>query len=313
MDESSAKEAERTPGVDSRFRDLLDDLDEGIFLVDRDRTVGYWSKGLERFTGLSSAEVLGRRCSDDVLTCVDAQGDALCERSCPVFATVADGVPRVALVRIPHREGRRLAVLLRTLQWPSGDGHCSGAVGILRDASARMVALSRSEELRWTPRVDPGTGLANKHLVRRALRARLDEMPRYGWIFAFLLVAVDNFERVKPLQHDEARDQTLQTVARILLDSSRSFDVVGRWQEGLFACIVKALSQSDDLTSLANRLRLLVERSTLEAGLGVVPVTVSIGATLARPYDDVEALLDRAGTLLGRGRTLGPNRVFADL
>ena len=33
------------------YRELLDNLNDGVYFVDRDRRITYWSKGAERITG----------------------------------------------------------------------------------------------------------------------------------------------------------------------------------------------------------------------------------------------------------------------
>lgn len=53
---------------DDFYRELLDNLHDGVYFVDRDRRITFWNKGAERLSGFSAAEVVGRRCSDNILT-----------------------------------------------------------------------------------------------------------------------------------------------------------------------------------------------------------------------------------------------------
>ena len=56
------------------YKRLLDNLRDGVYFVDLERRITFWSKGAERLTGFTSAEVTGRHCWDSLLSHVDAQG-----------------------------------------------------------------------------------------------------------------------------------------------------------------------------------------------------------------------------------------------
>ena len=71
------------------YRGLIDAMYEGVYFVDADRTISYWSKGAERMTGFKSTEVVGSRCFDNILQHVDAEGSDVCEDRGPIAATIA--------------------------------------------------------------------------------------------------------------------------------------------------------------------------------------------------------------------------------
>ena len=54
------------------FSYIVDNLYDGLYVVDNDRTITYWNKAAERISGFSAEEVVGRKCSDNILTHVDA-------------------------------------------------------------------------------------------------------------------------------------------------------------------------------------------------------------------------------------------------
>ncbi|MCK4653580.1 MAG: PAS domain-containing protein, partial [Candidatus Cloacimonetes bacterium] len=51
----------------SNYQNLLDNLYEGVYYVDTDKRIKYWSRGAERITGYKSSETIGKLCSDDIL------------------------------------------------------------------------------------------------------------------------------------------------------------------------------------------------------------------------------------------------------
>jgi len=56
------------------YKDIIDNLYNGVYFVDRDRVITYWNKGAERITGYTSQQVVGRSCRDNVLNHVSAEG-----------------------------------------------------------------------------------------------------------------------------------------------------------------------------------------------------------------------------------------------
>ena len=50
---------------------IIDCLNDGVYVCDRDRRIVFWSKAAERITGWRSEDVLGRACLEDILNHVD--------------------------------------------------------------------------------------------------------------------------------------------------------------------------------------------------------------------------------------------------
>ena len=299
--------------VDSDFyRNLLDSLSEGVYFIDQFGRITYWNDGAQKLCGYAGPDALGRGCSEGVLMCVDDNGVSLCEQSCPMVKAFESGSPHTEDVYILHRDGFRIPVSIRIAPIRGADGQIVGGSGILRDNSTGVAALKKAEELERVAYIDPVTGLASNSYISISLRARLDEMPRYGWTFAVLLVGIDDYGQLKLTQEAETMNRILRMVSQTLVRSVRSFDIVGRWHEGQFGCIMVNVRHKHQLSSIANRFRALVEQSTMQVGANRVHVTVSIGATVARPDDTPPRLMNRAGKLLGRNRVLGWNRVYMD-
>jgi diguanylate cyclase (GGDEF)-like protein len=100
-------------------------------------------------------------------------------------------------------------------------------------------------------------------------------------------------------------------VARTLSRNLRSFDVLGRWGGEEFVGVIANVDR-DELIATANRFRMLVEQSRV-AVISPDPVTVSIGATLARPEDTIAELLKRSDKLMYESKAAGRNRVTLDV
>src|SRR5664280_2072141 len=124
----TARVRSRGMGQDLAFyRDLVDNMSDGVYFVDRTRTITYWSRGAERLTGYHASEVVGRRCRDGILNHVDECGTELCGAGCPLKATIRDGRCRDAHVFMHHADGHRQPVWVRAAPLRDPAGEISGA------------------------------------------------------------------------------------------------------------------------------------------------------------------------------------------
>ncbi len=143
------------------------------------------------------------------------------------------------------------------------------------------------------------------------LSSRLDELRRYGWPFGLLFIDIDNFKDVNDSHGHEVGDKALRVVAMTLLKSLRPFDFLGRWAGDEFLALIVNVGR-DDLATVAERARMLVENSLVEGPARGLRVTVSVGAALAHSDDTVDQLVARSDALMYEGKLAGRNRVHIE-
>jgi diguanylate cyclase (GGDEF)-like protein/PAS domain S-box-containing protein len=293
------------------FRELLDNLYDGVYFVDRNMVITYWNKGAERMSGFTADEMVGTGCKDNILKHIDHTGHRLCLDGCPLSAAMEDGKERQAEVYMHHRDGHRVPVLVRVAPIRDNSGQTIGAVEIFSDNSARIADLQKIEELRHLALLDSLTSLANRRYLEITLRSGLEELERYGWAFGILFIDVDNFKSVNDSYGHETGDEVLKMIAKSMTNCCRVFDTVGRWGGEEFVAIIMNVGK-EDFRITAERFRQVIEHSTLTVGKDQIRVTVSIGATDAVPGDTIASLLQRADTLMYLSKQAGRNCVSFD-
>ena len=288
--------------------DLLDNLDEGVYVMDAERRITYWNRGAERISGHRRVEVEGMRCSDNLLVHVDAEGRKLCLTQCPAAATICDGHVRTTEAYLHHKDGHRVPVLIKTIPTRDAEGRVSGAVEIFTDSSSRLALESRLHRMEEMALLDPLTSLPNRRYLETALRTRLAEMQRYGWGLGLIYADIDDFKQVNDTHGHHLGDETLRVVARNLMKNSRASDTPGRWGGEEFL-IISDNVRPDTHRVIAERYRMLMESSTIPAAPAGVRITFSIGATIGLPEDTPERLVARADRLMYESKRAGKNRV----
>jgi diguanylate cyclase (GGDEF)-like protein len=119
---------------------------------------------------------------------------------------------------------------------------------------------------------------------------------------------VDHFNRVNDIHGHDTGDQVLQTVARTVSHNIRSYDEAIRWGGEEFVCIL--INQNEGaFRAAAEKIRGLIQQSTIEVPPDKLEITASIGATLAKPTDSMDTLIERADQLMYRSKESGRNRV----
>ena len=123
---------------------------------------------------------------------------------------------------------------------------------------------------------------------------------------------IDHFKRVNDSYGHETGDTVLKMVAQTMAHNIRSFDVIGRWGGEEFLIILANITKNQ-LQTVAEKLRILVEHSTLNIGDAKISVTISIGATMAQKKDTVESIVKRADLLMYKSKGKGRNTVTIGL
>jgi diguanylate cyclase (GGDEF)-like protein/PAS domain S-box-containing protein len=295
----------------SFFKNILDSMQEGVYFVDKERRITFWSRGAENISGYLSSEVVGRGCQDNILKHIDELGTQLCHTGCPLAETLLDGLPREAEVFLHHKQGHRLQVAVRITPMRDASGEITGAVEIFSDTRCRQHILNEISKLRHKTLHDELTGLGNRTAAQDEFDRRLNEFKRYGIAFGLLFIDVDHFKNINDTWGHDIGDKALVMLSRTLHNALRSLDTVCRWGGEEFVAIIPKATPAG-FSAVAERIRRFVETSGVPVPLGEIKLTVSIGGAMVQAQDSIETLLARADAMMYRAKSCGRNCVSLD-
>ncbi len=288
------------------FERIIENLHDGLYFVDRDRVITYWNKAAEQISGFTANEVVGKSCSDNILTHIDGEGNSLCTGMCPLAETIADGKPREAEIYMHHKDGHRIPVSVRISTLTDRDGNIIGGVELFTDVSNKAANELRVKELEKLALLDNLTLLANRNYIEREIQSRFEEKSRFNVPFGILFIDIDRFKKFNDIYGHYVGDDVLKFVANTFVANARPFDFYGRWGGEEFIGIIRNIN-GQDLELLGNRLRSLVENSYIIHENEKLYVTISIGATLVNENDTIDSLIKRADTFLYKSKAAGRN------
>ncbi|MBJ6727395.1 sensor domain-containing diguanylate cyclase [Geomesophilobacter sediminis] len=287
---------------------LLDSLFDGVYCVDEERRIIYWNKAAERITGYTASEVIGSRCSDNILRHIDNCGNELCIGMCPLFATLQDGKSREAAVYAHHKAGHRVPVQVRTAPILDENGVMTSVVEIFTDNANQVQMVQELEKLRRDAFNDPLTGVGNRRYGEIALDSMTYEWRMHSVAFGLLFVDVDHFKKVNDRWGHDVGDEVLKMVAQTIRNVVRGLDIVARWGGEEFIVIVPQATP-EILSSLGERIRATVQHCFIMKGAEKVEVTVSIGGAVASDDDSPASIVGKADAQMYYSKRHGRSRV----
>jgi diguanylate cyclase (GGDEF)-like protein/PAS domain S-box-containing protein len=296
------------------YKNLLDNLLEGVYALDRERVITYWNKAAEELTGYTASEVIGKPCRDNILMHVDERGNKLCKTDCcPANQSMCEGKSCEKEVFLHHKDGHRVKVRTRISPIMDSVGEVIGAVELFDDHTPAIAAREKIQELERMALVDPLTELGNRRYAEAKLRDNLIRMELYNLPFVILFIEFYNFKVINDRFGHEIGDRVLRMTAKTLSNSIRALDTVSRWGGEEFVAVISHVADEETLGSIAEKCRALVEKSSLTVGADTLTVTISVGASLAKPDDTMHSLLKRTDELMYKSKLTGRNRVSMNL
>ena len=288
------------------YQEVLKYVKEGVYFVDTDRKITFWNNHAEKITGFTAAEVLDKHCYDNILNHVDEEGTHLCLTKCPLCRTIEDGLYRETSVYLHHKQGHRVSVMVRTYPLYDKD-RIIGAIELFSDEKPPILLMKEIEDLKVLAMTDQLTGLANRHYTESFLTGRLVELEEFNTPFGVVLIDIDHFKIVNDTYGHDIGDAALQMTAKSLQNAVRSSDLVSRWGGEEFLVVLSAVGV-EQLRQISERMRMLVEASSLQHEGSPICVTVSIGSVLVENLTSKDRIIQMADQLMYKSKTEGRNR-----
>ena len=291
------------------YKEILENLADGVYFVDRQRKITFWNKGAEIISGYSKSDIMGHSCADNILMHVDDSGKLLCLDGCPLAATMEDGKMREAEVFLHHADGHRVSVAIRATPIYDESGEIIGAVELFSDQSSRATLMEQMQEMKKAALLDGLTEVGNRKYMGMKLETIFKEWSQHHLPFGLLFLDIDHFKNVNDTYGHACGDRVLKMVAETLASNIRSYDFIGRWGGEEFIILLQGVDEVR-LSEIATKLHILIEQSHCQCQEGIeISVTVSIGGTLVKDSDSPEKFVERADRLMYQSKGMGRNKI----
>jgi diguanylate cyclase (GGDEF)-like protein/PAS domain S-box-containing protein len=277
-----------------RYRSVVDNLAEGVLIIDAQGCVASCNASAERFLGVEQNELFGQSITDPRWRFIHDDGTPWQPEESPAAVTLRTGEPQShALMGLPREDGSItwLSVSTRALTGLQG-GTPSGVVVSFSDVTERR---SFEEKLTYLAQSDILTGLPNRlllldRLTQATLRAR-----RQGLMVGVLLIDLDRFKEINDSLGHSAGDTVLKEVARRVRGALRDADSVARLGGDEFCIVIEGCESRANVSVAAAKLRRLFDEPVLTAENKEIFIELSIGSSIyPEDGETIEDLLKNA-------------------
>ena len=303
--------------------ELLDSIEVGIAVLDRNFKVQVWNKFLENHGAKKAEAIIGdslfshfpeieekwlRTKVDPVFNLkspvfiIWEQRPYLFKFACnrPVTSAAEFMYQNVTMFPIVDKRG-------------NVERFCMLVYDVTEQALGKRGMEHLNEELKTASRVDGLTGLYN----RRYWQERFDEMHklcvRREKPSTALMLDIDHFKRINDTYGHQAGDKVIKMLAALIKRCVRETDLAGRYGGEEFAIILND-SSVEDAKIVAERIRQLAKRLVVEHEGESISFTVSLGLAQFSPdFKGAMAWLECADQALYEAKENGRNqyRIYA--
>jgi PAS domain S-box-containing protein len=286
------------------LRCVLDALDIGVYIVDRNSRVCFWNEAAELITGYSRAEVLGRCVTDDILQHFGLEpvnGDPVSA----LQATMKDGEPRRQTANIQHKHGHRISARIRTAPLKTLRGKLIGAVESLGELQAHPSAGPRDMTGNAARPLD---GVKQQEQIHLSLQEACECATHENLHFGVLKIHLGQLTTLRKTHGREAANRLRELVVETLDSALCATDEVGIWSDSEFL-VITSNQTARGLELDAGRLRSLLELITFRWWGDLLPISVAIGGVMAEETETPDRLLAAADEALRQSLLRAGNHI----
>jgi len=275
------------------LRAVLDSLRTGVVISDRNGTILFWNQGAEHIAGHARHDVIGRSYHQNILHQCQGRACKDCTAECPFSRALHDGKPVESRMRLDHKHGHKIPVVMR--------------VSAIRDAHGSIIATAASfEAQRWHPEirrdqrrpvphecVDDVTATASRGFTEFNLKENLASFSEYHIPFSIIHLQAGEVGHFRAAYGQQAYDAVLRVLATNLLNTFRPSDFIGRWGQDEFIVILMNCSGIGAERAF-ERVRSSVSSVNISWWGEQIFLKVAVGYASVEPGDSINSLLERA-------------------
>jgi len=247
----------------------------------------------------------------------------ICGKTSGIFTRAMECNMRAVVTDIQEREGRKYATI-QILETNSTlkselealnkrEGHTPyERVQILNKELQEIKSELEKANQRLTEQAikDDLTGAYNRRYFMSQASQHHSYQARYKTAVSVMMLDIDNFKKINDTYGHQAGDLSLIEFSNTCRDNLRNTDMFSRLGGEEFAISMPGLAL-DSAMSVAEKIRHLIERLTIEYNDETISFTVSIGVVELQQQETLESALNRADKALYSAKHSGRNRTIS--
>jgi PAS domain S-box-containing protein len=270
---------------------ILDNLQIGLYVSDRQGRIVFWNDGAEKITGYMRHTVLGHVCGDVRQVGHQRKVCPFCGNPRSTEDTLQQGRVIGAELYLEHKAGYVIPVHARAVPVRHGQG---AVTGVLRIFEERQSPISASRKhLATHGCLDALSGVPNHRFTKFHLQEGLLSFAEYNLPFGILCIAIAEIEDIRKRYGREATFAMLHMVAQTAVHVLGPTAFLGRWGDNEFIGILVNCDRAE-LEKLGSELQRIGSATHITWWDDDIRFEVLVTKAMVRPGDTLETLLQRA-------------------
>ncbi len=266
--------------------DMLQTIDVGLVVMDKDFNVLVWNSFMENHSGLGPEKVKGKSLFE---VFKEIPEEWLRKKARSVFLlknrafTTWEQRPYVFKFK-NYRPitGTARYMFQNTTIIPLGStdstvNHICMTIYDVTDVAVNKLALKDANlALKDLSRTDPLTQLNNRGFWEESMKNEYHRCVRYDSSSSLIMLDIDYFKNINDQYGHQCGDDVLRTLSDLLTESLRETDIAGRYGGEEFGIVLTDTCANEALV-FAERLRKNIEECVVESNSHKIKFTISIG------------------------------------
>jgi diguanylate cyclase (GGDEF)-like protein len=299
--------------------DIVQSIDVGVVVLDRDYRVQVWNSFMENHSGKSAHQVAQRSMLElfpeidrtwftqkmDTAIMLGTRVFTIWEQR-PYLVRFNNYQPITGLV--DHMYQNVTILPLRTVN-TSTEHVCLIIYDVTNVAVNKLQLEAANAQLQELALHDGLTGLLNRRHWESCLEREFARHNRYSNPASLVLFDIDHFKKLNDTYGHQAGDEVIRQVARITREMVRDTDYAGRYGGEEFVVLL-ADTPLQGASQFAERLRMAIEQLQISHEQLSLQCSVSVGVACIRTdMANHQALIEAADKALYQAKSAGRNQV----
>lgn len=205
------------------YRQVVESLPVGIYVVGRDRRIVFWNREAERVTGYLAQEVIGRSCQDDILAHCEAHGTSLCRSNgCLLTCALREKHSTEVFLFARHKDGHRIPIYAKSIPLCDEEGNVIGIAEMFSQPSSVLGAHPYAAG----HDTNDGLNIPSFAATQAYLQSRFEAQAESA-IFVIEIEDIDGMGRQRGLEMVHA---SMRALVNTLSDLLTMPHYLGRWR-----------------------------------------------------------------------------------
>lgn len=301
--------------------DIVQSIDVGVVVLDRDYRVQVWNSFMESHSGKSASQV-AQQSMLDLFPEIDRTWFTQKLETAIMLGTRVFTIweQRPYLVRfnnyqpitglVDHMYQNVTILPLRTVNTTT-EHVCLIIYDVTNVAVNKLQLEAANAQLQELALHDGLTGLLNRRHWETCLEREFARHSRYSNPASLVMFDIDHFKRLNDTYGHQAGDEVIRQVALVTRQMVRDTDYAGRYGGEEFVVLLPD-TPLDGAAQFAERLRKAIEQLEMAHGQQDLCCSVSVGVACIRPdMTHHKTLIEEADKALYKAKSAGRNQVVA--